>query len=183
MRRYARILLVLLLAVPMGCGIEPSGVLDRGSAPVISANPTFVTVYLLREGRLEPRRVSAASSTIEDIVDALFKASEPPPPGLKSGLAGFTHADSQTSRYGQAVRNDPEVPGGLRLHVFVRGDGGLSRAALAQITCTTMGLPERRIWVVQVTQISSSTGTPRSWGEHVCSEFRDLASPDDRLPP
>ncbi|MFI0422346.1 hypothetical protein [Spongiactinospora sp. 9N601] len=172
----------LLLAVPMGCGIEAGGVDDHGHAPVVSYEPTFITVYLLRGQRLAPARVSAASNTIEDIVAALFKASDLPPPGMDSDLRGFTLRDSQLSRYGQVARNDPDVPRGFRLHIFVGGEETLSRTALAQLTCTTAGLRSREIWVVQVTQMEAD-GTPHTRGEHVCSEFRDLASPDTQLPP
>ncbi|MDF5754743.1 hypothetical protein [Spongiactinospora sp. TRM90649] len=170
------------LLAASGCGIETSGVVDHGRAPVVSFEPTFITVYLLRDRRLFPTRVAAPSNAIEDVVDALFKASDQPPSGLGSDLRGFTHRDSQLSRYGQPARNDPDVPRGLRLHVFVGGDGRLSRAALAQLTCTTAGLRSREIWVVQITQMALD-GTPHNRGEHVCSEFRDLASPETQLPP
>ncbi|RBQ18640.1 hypothetical protein DP939_19335 [Spongiactinospora rosea] len=182
MKRARWMAAALLLAAPLGCGIEAGGVADHGHAPVVSFEPTFITVYLLRGQRLAPARVSAASNTIEDIVTALFKASDRLPPGMDSDLRGFTLRDSQLSRYGQVARNDPDMPRGFRLHIFVVGEGELSRTAQAQLTCTTAGLRSREIWLVQITQMEPD-GAPHPRGEYVCSDFRDLASPDTQLPP
>ncbi|GLW07366.1 hypothetical protein Misp01_24960 [Microtetraspora sp. NBRC 13810] len=179
MRRLALVLLLLLPAA-VACGIQPTGVVDLGKAPVVSVKPTFRTVYLLRKGRLEPQRVSTASGTVDDVIEALFKAGDQHLGGMNSALKGFRHADTQVTNYGRVLRNDPDRPIGLRLHVFLSGDGRVSRAALAQLTCTAM--LSKEIWVVQVTQISSH-GTPSSRGDHVCSEFRDLAGSDTQLPP
>ncbi|GAA5072657.1 hypothetical protein HNP84_003782 [Thermocatellispora tengchongensis] len=179
-RRLLPLVFLPALLLPAGCGIEPSNVADVGRAPVISVEPTLKTVYLLRGKRLQPTRAYVSSGTVEDVIEALFKASARPPAGLHSELDGFSHADTQISHYGQPVRNDPEVPTGLRLHVFVRGERHLSRAAVAQVTCTAM--LDKSIWVVKITELSPDRG-PRSRGEHVCSEFRDLAATDTQLPP
>lgn len=177
MRRLRPLLLLALLLT--GCGIQPNYATDVGPPPVIDFESKLEVVYLLRDGKLEPRKVSTSSDLIEDILDALFKAGEPPPPGMKSALTGFTFVESSLTVYNPRSRNDPEVPTGLRLHVSVRGERPLKRTALAQITCTAM--LDQSIWGVEITHIGPKGR--RSQGEYVCSEFRDLAARGTRLPP
>src|SRR5690606_24842203 len=120
MRRLRPLLLLSLLLT--GCGIQPNYATEVGPPPVIDFESKLEVVYLLRDSKLEPRKVSTSSDLIEDILDALFKAGEPPPPGMKSALTGFTLVESSLTVYNPRSRNDPEVPTGLRLHVSVRGE-------------------------------------------------------------
>ncbi|GIH99020.1 hypothetical protein [Planobispora takensis] len=166
-----------------GCGITPTEVRDLGRPPVISYSPTWVTVYLVRQGRLEPARVPVVSDSVDNIVDTLFRAGkQPPKPGLTSELIGFNHYDSKTTRYsGASQRNDPAGEMGYRLNVVLTGEGRLSRLGLAQITCTVRQNKQESIWSVEITRLFP--GTPESLGEHTCFEFRNLAARGVRLPP
>jgi hypothetical protein len=165
-----------------GCGIATTGVVELGEAPIISTRPTNATIYLLRNGLLEPVSVSVASDSIEDVLVALFVSGHRPPRrGLTSALSGFSYADSRPSSwYGQGARNDPDAPRGVELTVVVSGEGALSRAALAQITCTAR-LSGKEIWAVKVTRISSEG--QRTSKAHICRDFRDLAPRGAQIPP
>ncbi|MFC4532613.1 hypothetical protein [Sphaerisporangium dianthi] len=177
--------MALALALALGgtaaCGVDPTGVLDAGPAPVISAKGAVANVYLLRDGRLSPKQVSTASNAAEDVMGALFEVSKRPGDGLGSALSSFRLEQSPLGRYGvdSGVRNDPENPVGLRLHVIVNGPGRLSRAAMAQITCTARLREE--IWAVKITQTTAKG--PLALGEHTCREYHDLAAPNVNLPP
>lgn len=182
MRRLALPLAALL--VISGCGIPSTEVQDYGRPPVISYSPTWVTVYLLRDGRLEPARIPVASDTTENIVETLFRAGkQPPKPGLTSALNDFSHYDTKTTRYSDTgeQRNEPDDSLGYRLNVIITGEGTISKEGLAQITCTIRQNKQESIWSVEVTRLFP--GIPESMGEHTCFEYRNLAAPGVRLPP
>ncbi|MBB2913422.1 hypothetical protein FHS43_004726 [Streptosporangium becharense] len=182
MRRLTRVLAAVLLIG--GCGISPTEVQDHGRPPVISYSPTWVTVYLIRDGRLEPVKIPVISDSAKHVVDTLFRAGkQPPEPGLTSMLNDFTHYDTKTTRYSDATlqRNDPDDSLGYRLNVIITGEGKIPRAGLAQITCTIRQNKQESIWSVEITRLFP--GTPESMGEHTCFEFRDLAAKGVRLPP
>ncbi|GII77801.1 hypothetical protein Sru01_27830 [Sphaerisporangium rufum] len=170
-----------VLACAAGCGVQPTGVIDGGPAPVISAKGAVATVYLLRDGRLAPKKVATASAAAEDVIAALFDLGRRPGDGLGTALDGYRLEQSVLSRYGvnSGVRNDPENPVGLRLHVIVNGPGRLSRTAVAQITCTARLRDD--IWAVKITQ--TTNGGPTALGEHTCREYHDLAADTVNLPP
>ncbi|MEU9888158.1 hypothetical protein [Sphaerisporangium sp. NPDC051011] len=171
----------LALAGAAACGVDPTGVDDDGPAPVISARGAAATIYLLRDGRLAPKNVTTASPAVEDLVTALFEVGRQPGDGLGTALRGFRLEQSVVGRYGvdSGVRNDPENPVGLRLHVIVNGPGRLGRTAMAQITCTARLREE--IWAVKITQTTPKG--PLALGEHTCKEYHDLAAPSVNLPP
>ncbi|MFF5206698.1 hypothetical protein [Streptosporangium sp. NPDC000396] len=181
MKRFACLLAAVLTLC--GCGIEPSEVRDEGRPPVISYSPTWVTVYLLRDGRLEPARIPVVSDSAKNIIDTLFRAGkQPPKPGLSSALNDFSHYDSEATRYSSTVRRDDlEGDLGFRLNVIITGAGKISRAGLAQITCTIRQNKQESIWSVEVTRLFP--GRPESLGEHTCFEYRKLAAKGVRLPP
>ncbi|WP_433245439.1 hypothetical protein ACQPYK_43430 [Streptosporangium sp. CA-135522] len=156
---------------------------DQGHPPVISYSPTLVTVYLLRDGRLEPVRIPVASDSADNIITTLFRAGKlPPKPGLSSALDEFSHYDTESTRYSDtAERNDPVDNQGYRLNVIITGTGKVSREGLAQITCTIRQNKQASIWSVEVTRLFP--GTPESLGDHTCFEYRDLAAKGVRLPP
>lgn len=77
MRRLTRVLAAVLLIG--GCGISPTEVQDHGRPPVISYSPTWVTVYLIRDGRLEPVKIPVISDSAKHVVDTLFRAGKQPP--------------------------------------------------------------------------------------------------------
>ncbi|MET8141872.1 hypothetical protein ABZU32_16320 [Sphaerisporangium sp. NPDC005288] len=180
-RRIAAAALGALLAGTAACGVDPTGVVDAGPAPVISAKGAIANVYLLRDGRLAAKQVSTASNAAEDVIRALFEVSKRSGDGLGSALSSFTVEQSVLGRYGvdSGVRNDPENPVGLRLHVIVNGPGRLGRTAMAQITCTARLREE--IWAVKITQTTPKG--PLALGEHTCREYHDLAAPGVNLPP
>lgn len=173
-------LLGLLLTLA-GCGIEPTDVIDEGPAPVIRAKSTITTVYLLRDGRLWPKQIVVASSSVEDALKALFQAGERAHDGVTTALTGLRLEQTYVTRYGgrAGTRNDPENPLGLRLHVIVNGSAKLTEAAKAQITCTAMLRQE--IWAVKLTHTTPEG--PIAAGEHTCREFWKLAAKDVQLPP
>ncbi|MFD0883791.1 hypothetical protein ACFQ08_04375 [Streptosporangium algeriense] len=186
MRRARRLTCLLTAVLTLSaCGIEPTKVRDLGRPPVISYSPTWVTVYLLHNGRLEPANVPVGSNSAKNIIDALFRAGkQPPKPELKltSALGSFSHHDTETTRYrDESQRNDPSGNLGYRLTVIVTGAGEMSREALAQITCTIRQNKQESIWSVEVTRLFP--GPPKTWGEHTCFEYRDLAAKGVRLPP
>ncbi len=172
--------LALLLAATAACGVEPTGVIDAGPAPVITGAPTLARIYLLRGGRLVPTNVAAGSPNVNDIMTALFKAGHRPPNGMSTALAQLKIAQVQLVRYTpeRATRNDPDSPIGLRMRVFVSGPQ-ISRAAMAQITCTARLRSE--IWAVEIAHL-----TPGRTGRlkiHTCREYWDLAAENGHLPP
>ncbi len=174
-------LLAALLAAVAGCGVEPGKMVDDGPAPVISMRSTVATVYLLHHGKLVPKNVIVASASVEDTMRALFEAGERFQEGVTTGLTGLRLEQASVSRYGQerGVRNDPENPLGLRLHVIVAGSGEMSQTAKAQITCTAMLRQE--IWAVKLTEMTPDG--PVAEGEHNCREFWRLADRSVQLPP
>ncbi|MEV7967471.1 hypothetical protein AB0O34_16025 [Sphaerisporangium sp. NPDC088356] len=171
--------LVVMLAA--ACGVDPTGVVDAGPAPVISARGAAATVYLLRDGRLAPKNVATASAAAQDVITALFEVGKRSGDGLGTGLRGFRLEQTVLGRYGvdSGIRNDPENPVGLRLHVIVNGPGRLGRTAIAQITCTARLREE--IWAVKITQTTPKG--PLALGEHTCREYHDLAAANVNLPP
>ncbi|GAA3838031.1 hypothetical protein GCM10022226_70260 [Sphaerisporangium flaviroseum] len=154
---------------------------DAGPAPVVSARGAAASVYLLRDGRLAPKNVATASAAAQDVITALFEVGKRPGDGFGSALRGFRLEQTVLGRYGvdSGVRNDPENPVGLRLHVIVNGPGRLGRTAMAQITCTARLREE--IWAVKITQTTAKG--PMALGEHTCREYHDLAVAGVNLPP
>ncbi|WP_248961625.1 hypothetical protein [Sphaerisporangium perillae] len=179
--RLAVTAVVLALAGTAACGVDATGVVDAGAAPVISARGSVANVYLLRSGRLTSKQVATASDAAADVIGALFEVSKRSGDGFGSALSGFRLEQSVLGRYGvdSGVRNDPENPVGLRLHVIVNGPGRLGRTAMAQITCTARLREE--IWAVKITQTTAKG--PLALGEHTCREYHDLAAPTVNLPP
>jgi hypothetical protein len=173
--------LALTLAGTAACGVDPTGVIDAGPAPVISAKGALANVYLLRDGRLASKQVATASNAVQDVISALFEVSKRSGDGLGSALKVVRLEQSVLGRYGvdSGVRNDPENPVGLRLHVIVNGPGRLGRTAMAQITCTARLREE--IWAVKITQTTAKG--PMALGEHTCREYHDLAAAGVNLPP
>ncbi|MGW5262426.1 hypothetical protein ACWEQG_15725 [Microbispora sp. NPDC004025] len=168
-------LLAGLLLAPAACGVAPTGVTDAGPAPVISGTPTLVTIYLLRNGRLRPTRVAARSPHVNDVLDALFKASGRSSNRLSTALTGLTLTQVQLVRY---ARNDPDNTLSLRVRLFVAGFK-ITRTAMAQITCTARLRPE--IWAVEIAHATPDRNGPLK--THTCQEFWDLAPKDGHLPP
>ncbi|ETK31099.1 hypothetical protein [Microbispora sp. ATCC PTA-5024] len=170
----------LLVVATAACGVEPTGVVDMGPAPVITGTPALVRIYLVRNGRLEPITVAARSPHVNDIMAALFKARARPGSGLTTALAGLTPAQIQLVRYAPDAgsRNDPDNTLSLRMRLFVSG-WRVSRLAMAQVTCTARLRPE--VWAVEIAQ-----STPDRTGSlkiHTCREYWDLAPKDGHLPP
>ncbi|WP_329085959.1 hypothetical protein [Streptosporangium sp. NBC_01469] len=181
--RWFACLLAAALAL-CGCGISPTDVQDYGRPPVISYSPTWVTVYLLRDNRLEPVKIPVVSDSAKNIIDTLFRAGkQPPKAGLTSALNDFSHYDTKTTRYSDNTdqRNEPDDNLGYRLNVIITGEGKVSKEALAQITCTIRQNKQESIWSVEVTRLFP--GTPETMGDRGCFEYRNLAAPGVRLPP
>ncbi|MFB9250687.1 hypothetical protein ACFFWE_20810 [Sphaerisporangium melleum] len=180
-RASALVLAASVLAGTASCGVDATGVVDAGPVPVISARGSVASVYLLRGERLSPKQVAVASSVAEDVMRTLFEVSKQPGPGLTSAVTGFRLEQAALGRYGVdgGVRNDPENPMGLRLHVIVNGPDRLSRTGMAQIVCTARLREE--IWAVKITQTTPKG--PLALGEHTCREYHDLAAPNVNLPP
>ncbi|WP_432926240.1 hypothetical protein ACQPZZ_35250 [Microbispora sp. CA-135349] len=181
-RAVAALLAVLLagLLTTTACGVTPTGVVDAGPAPVISGTPTLVTIYLLRNGRLQPTRVAARSPHVNDALDALFAASGRSSNRLSTALTGLTLAQVQLVRYtpDAGSRNDPDNTLSLRVRLFVSG-WKITRTAMAQITCTARLRPE--IWAVEIAHATPDRNGPLK--VHTCREFWDLAPKDGHLPP
>lgn len=176
--------LISAALVLCGCGISPTDVQDYGRPPVISYSPTWVTVYLLRDNRLEPVKVPVVSDSAKNIIDTLFRAGkQPPKAGLTSALNDFSHYDTKTTRYSDNTdqRNEPDDNLGYRLNVIITGEGKVTKEALAQITCTIRQNKQESIWSVEVTRLFP--GTPETMGDRGCFEYRNLAAPGVRLPP
>ncbi|GLW26327.1 hypothetical protein Mame01_63690 [Microbispora amethystogenes] len=173
-------LLTALLAASAACGVGPSEVVDAGPAPAISGTPTLVTIYLLRDGKLRPARVAARSAHVNDVLDALFKASGRPANRLSTALTGLSPAQTQLVRYSpyEGSRNDPDSTLSLRVRLFVSG-WKISRAAMAQITCTARLSPE--VWAVEIAHVAP--GRNGRLKAHTCREYWDLAPEDGQLPP
>ena len=170
----------LLAALAAACGVAPTGVIDAGPAPVISGTPTLVTIYLVRDGHLQPTRVAARSPHVNDVLDALFKAGGRSSSQLSTALAGLTLAQVQLVRYAPDAgsRNDPDNVLSLQVRLFVAG-WKITRTAMAQITCTARLRPE--IWAVEIAHATPDMNGPLR--SHTCQEFWDLAPDGGHLPP
>ncbi|MBX6381438.1 MAG: hypothetical protein IRZ07_00485 [Microbispora sp.] len=179
-RHAVAAMLAGLLMSQTACGVAPTGVIDAGPAPVISGTPTLVTIYLLQDGRLWPTRVVARSPHVNDVLDALFAASGRPSNRLSTALTGLTLAQVQLVRYTQDAgsHNDPDATLSLRVRLFVSG-WKITRAAMAQITCTARLRPE--IWAVEIAHATPDRNGPLK--VHTCREFWDLAPKNGHLPP
>lgn len=177
----ALLALAAALVLPVGCGIEPTDVVDEGPAPVIRARSTLTTVYLLRDDKLAPKNIVVASGSVEDTMRALFQAGERAHDGVTTALTGLRLEQTYVTRYSarSGARNDPDHPLGLRLHVIVNGSAKLTETAKAQITCTAMLRQE--IWAVKLTH--TTPDGPIAAGEHTCREYWSLAAKDVQLPP
>jgi hypothetical protein len=160
--------------------VAPTGVVDAGPAPVITGSPTYVRIYLVRDGRLEPSTVVSRSPHVNDIMSALFKARPRDGSGLSTALTGLTLAEVQLVRYAPDAgsRNDPDNTLSLRMRLGVSG-WRVSRTAMAQITCTARLRPE--VWAVEIAE--AAPGRTGSLKIHTCREFWDLAPKDGHLPP
>jgi hypothetical protein len=172
MRRLSAILLLVFLAA---CGVEPSNAIDAGPAPVISPKASLVTVFLLKQGRLVPVRVSAASHSMDNVMLALFEAGRRRESDLGTALDEVTFSSSELVPFdiNSHVRNDPGNTFGFRLRVSVVGGARLSRAAMAQMTCTAIW-QRHDIWAVEITQVSRSGGAIH-YSDHDCKTYSDLA--------
>ncbi|NAS26715.1 hypothetical protein GT755_34215 [Herbidospora sp. NEAU-GS84] len=176
MRKSSCVLLAALLST--ACGVTSTGVQDGGPPPVISPKAAVATVYLLRDGKLEPSSVAVASHSMDNVMAALFEAGARSTSGLTTELTGLTWQTSQLTRFG-TVRNDPDNADGFRLSLFVGGGRPITKKAQAQMTCTAMR-QRQDIWAVTITR-TDATG-PVSYGEHTCREFWHLAAPGRQLP-
>ena len=170
-----RVLAALALAALAACGVQPSDAIDAGPAPVISPKASLVTVFLLKDGRLVPVRVSAASHSLDNVMRALFEAGRRREGDLGTALdeVSFTSSELVPFDVNSHVRNDPGNTFGFRLRVAISGTNQLSRAALAQMTCTAIW-KRHDIWAVQVTQ-TSHEGTAIPYPDHDCKAYSDMA--------
>ncbi|MFD1940108.1 MULTISPECIES: hypothetical protein [Nonomuraea] len=170
MRRLPFLLAALLL-LP-GCGITPSPVATLTSAPVISTEPIWAKIYLIKKGRLALQEVRVASKTTEDLMRTLMDlANHPVESGQDTDLYGMRYQDVDSEPMGQRTqRMDPENKS-LVLYVTLQGERELSRVALAQIVCTARMRPEVAKVQVNITRSVSPSSTT---GRRTCGEFHDL---------
>ncbi|MGV9303661.1 hypothetical protein ACWDLG_09835 [Nonomuraea sp. NPDC003727] len=168
--RRAWILLVLLTLT--GCGITPTPVTVLTSAPVISTEPIWAKVYLIKKGRLALQEVRVASKTPEDLMRTLMDlANHPVESGQDTDLYGMRYQAVDAEPIGQRTqRMDPDNKS-LVLYVTLTGERELSRAALAQIVCTARLRPEIAKVQVNITRTVSASSTT---GRRTCAEFHDL---------
>ncbi|MBO3752273.1 hypothetical protein J5X84_39970 [Streptosporangiaceae bacterium NEAU-GS5] len=174
-RLLAALLAAALLAPLAACGVEPSNAIDAGPAPVISPKASLVTVFLLKSGRLVPVRVSAASHSLDNVMLALFEAGKRREGDLGTALDDVTYNSGELVPFdfNTHVRNDPGNTFGFRLRLSVTGVTPLSRAAMAQMTCTAIW-QRHDIWAVEVTQASRS-GALTHYPDHDCKTYSDIA--------
>jgi hypothetical protein len=174
-RPLSGLLSALILLALTACGVQPSDAIDAGPAPVISPKASLVTVFLLKQGRLVQVRVSAASHSMDNVMLALFEAGKRRESDLGTALGevAFTSSELVPFDINSHVRNDPGNTFGFRLRVSIVGGSRLSRAAMAQMTCTAIW-QRHDIWAVEVTQASRADGTIH-YPDHDCKTYSDIA--------
>ncbi|MFB9529001.1 hypothetical protein [Nonomuraea roseola] len=165
--------LLTCLALLTGCGISPTAVSSLGSPPVISTEPIFSQVYLIKKGRLVQQRVRVPGKTAEDLMRTLMDlASHPVESGQDTDLYGMRYQDAEAEPVGRQQRLDPSETRSLVLYVTLQGERELSRVALAQIVCTARLRTD--ISKVQV-NIARTVAPSTTSGRRTCKEFHDLA--------
>ncbi|MFC5817091.1 hypothetical protein [Nonomuraea harbinensis] len=117
------------------CGIPPTDVIERAAAPVIEVPPPSKTIYLLKDGELTMEPADVSSASVESLLRALFAASAQPLGKLDTALHGFVF-DGIEDSLNPIQRDEVKLPRTSTLTVYVRGDGTLSKTAMAQIVCT-----------------------------------------------
>lgn len=117
------------------CGIPPTDVIERAAAPVIEVPPPSKTIYLLKDGELTMEPADVSSASVESLLRALFAASTQPLGKLDTALHGFVF-DGIEDSLNPIQRDEVKLPRTSTLTVYVRGDGTLSKTAMAQIVCT-----------------------------------------------
>ncbi|MDA0635683.1 hypothetical protein OUY22_19865 [Nonomuraea sp. MCN248] len=119
----------------VACGIAPTGVIERAPAPVIEVPPPSKTIYLLKNGELTMEPADVGSASVESLLRALFAASTQQLGELDTALHGFAF-DGIEDSLNPIQRDEVKLPRTSTLTVYVKGEGTLSRTAMAQIVCT-----------------------------------------------
>lgn len=133
--RALRALAGAALLLGTGCGISPSGVAERATAPVARIPPPSKTIYLLRDGELILEPADVASDSVDSLLRALFAASTQPLGDRDTALRGFLLIGVEDS-LNPVRRDEVKLPRTSTLTVSVKGEGTLSRPGKAQIVCT-----------------------------------------------
>jgi hypothetical protein len=150
------------------CGIAPTDVQDRGSAPTISPPPPSKTIYLLRNGKLALEPADVENDTVDSLLGALFAASSKPLGDRDTALRGFTYLGIKDS-LNPVQRDEVQLPRTSTLTVYIRGEGILTKLGKAQIVCTA----QQNIAFEQVKIVRRNAHHPsKSEGQHTCPELR-----------
>ncbi|MFG1947932.1 hypothetical protein [Nonomuraea sp. NPDC048826] len=126
---------VAVLLGATACGIPPTDVIERAPAPVIEVPPPSKTIYLLKDGELTMEPADVRTASVESLLRALFAASTRQLGDLDTALHGFSF-DGIEDSLNPIQRDEVKLPRTSTLTVYVKGDGTLSKIAMAQIVCT-----------------------------------------------
>ncbi|TMR97584.1 hypothetical protein [Nonomuraea basaltis] len=133
--KTVRVLVIAALLAVAACGISPTDVQDRGTAPTIRIPPPSKTIYLVRDGELTLEPADVEDDTVESLLGALFAASSQPLGDRDTDLRGFTYLGIKDS-LNPVQRDEMQLPRTSTLTVHIRGQGTLTRLGMAQIVCT-----------------------------------------------
>ncbi|MGR6914571.1 hypothetical protein ACU635_10005 [[Actinomadura] parvosata] len=162
----ALVAVVLLLAMT-GCGILPTDVQDRGSAPTVRIPPPTKTIFLLRNGKLMREPADVEDDTVDSVLTALFDASSHPLGDRDTALRGFTYLRTRNS-INPPQRDEIQLPRTSTLTVYISGDGTLTKLGMAQIVCTAQ--QDAAFEVVKIVRENEGR-PPKDEGRHTCSEL------------
>ncbi|MEO3872563.1 hypothetical protein ABGB18_27445 [Nonomuraea sp. B12E4] len=167
MRAVPALVAAALLAVT-GCGISPTDVQDRGATPTITIPPPSKTYFLIKDGKLSLEPADVENDTVDSLLGALFEASEQPLGDRDTALRGFTY-DGIEDSVNPVTRDEVPLPRTSTLTVYLRGDGILSKIAMAQIVCTA----QQDVVFEQVKIVRENEGRPsKSEGQYTCGELK-----------
>ncbi|MEV0591635.1 hypothetical protein [Nonomuraea cavernae] len=151
-----------------GCGISPNAVEERTRPPVIQVPPPSKTIFLLKDGELTREPADVESDAVESLLTALFAASTQPLGQLDTALRGFTLERIEDS-LNPVQRDEVQLPRTSTLTVYVRGEGTLSRPAMAQIVCTA----QQDAALEQVKIIHTYRNRPpKTEGRFICGDLK-----------
>ncbi|MEV0823436.1 hypothetical protein [Nonomuraea rubra] len=167
MKAITSIAALLLLAMT-ACGISPTDVQDRGSAPTVRIPPPTKTIYLVRNGKLAREPADVEDDTVESVLGALFEASARPLGDRDTALRGFTYLRTRNS-INPPQRDEIQLPRTSTLTVYISGDGTLTKLGMAQIVCTAQ--QDAAYEVVRIVRDNQGR-PPKDEGRHTCGELK-----------
>ncbi|TDD82246.1 hypothetical protein E1293_16930 [Actinomadura darangshiensis] len=167
-RRARALAAAAAYAALAGCGIRPTGIIGAGEPPAAQAQSATITVYLVRDGRLQAVTRPGLPGRPYLAVEQLAV----PPTGPERAMGLRTEVHRQLDAYTLVEASDPLGP---RSQLAVRPTGAhqtkfWSRTAMAQIACTAQAIPG----IERVNLRGTPDQDKNGWEMVTCDQFSDL---------